>query len=121
MNQLENKMEDFLISASEVLANIKKEQTEAKKLLSTLKGIAVVICIALIGWMMRVEVGLAERPVSNATVSKKDAIAVHMLNAANIENISKVLTPDCAKIERIKQLNYDYVRMVETIYNLNFN
>ena len=77
--------------------------------------------IAMIGWMIRIEVGLEKRPLANEVVVKKDAIAVHRINATNIENVAKVLSINDIQMAAVRQYNQEYLRMVEIIYNTNFN
>jgi len=125
-NKTKYSMEDFISSTEKILENIKEEQngarklqSEAKKLISTLKTFLLVFGIAIVGWAIRIEVSMANRPTFNEIVSKKDAITVQRLNTANIERIAALLSDTTSDMEMIKRYNENYIWMVENIYNLN--
>jgi hypothetical protein len=119
-------MEDFMDSAGQILESIKQEQDhakkiqlEAKKLISTLKTFFLVFGLAVVGWAIRMEVNVANRPTYNEVVSRKDAITVHQLNTTNIERIAAVLSDTTTNMELIKKYNDNYMWMVENIFNIN--
>lgn len=125
MEQCPNKMEKFLDTANEVLDSMKKEQEETKtlivkeqSLMSGIKNTLLVIIIAAIGWAMRVEVAIADRPTYEKAVSGKDAVTVHRLSTDNIEKISRVLADSLEQLIEIKSYNKDFLEKVTEIYNV---
>ena len=125
MKQCPNKMEKFLDTANEVLDSMKKEQEETKtlivkeqSLMSGIKNTLLVIIIAAIGWAMRVEVAIADRPTYEKVVSGKDAVTVHRLSTDNIEKISRVLADSLEQLIEIKSYNKDYLEKVIEIYKV---
>jgi hypothetical protein len=125
MEQCPNKMEKFLDTANEVLDSMKKEQEETKtlivkeqSLMSGIKNTLLVIIIAAIGWAMRVEVAIADRPTYEKVVSGKDAVTVHRLSTDNIEKISRVLADSLEQLIEIKSYNKDYLEKVIEIYKV---
>ena len=124
MDQCIDKMEKLVDLAQDLLDKSTEKENKSARLLSdatktlnTLKWASGAFLVAWIGWMIHIEVSLAERPTTGTTVSKKEAVTVHTINLDHIQNVANIITDDYIKQDRVRQENLKTLDKIKQVYS----